>query len=83
MTPLRPLFAAVVALAVAPVQAASFSTASMSNFAITLFDLNPADGITPGITFTEPYIGDRRKSLYKAEILQASPSRSPVPGRST
>ena len=57
MARLSTLFAAVVALAVAPVQAASFATASLSDLTITLFDLNPADGIAPGIT-TPDYIGD-------------------------
>ena len=51
MARLSALFAALAALAVAPVQAASFASASLSDFKITLFDLNPADGITPGITF--------------------------------
>ena len=51
MARLTTLFAAVAALAVAPVQAASFASASLSDMKITLFDLNPADGIKPGITF--------------------------------
>ncbi len=55
---LSALIAVVAALAVAPVQAASFSSASLSDMRITLSDLNPADGITPGITFREPYQGD-------------------------
>ena len=58
MARLNALFAALASLAVAPVQAASFSSASLSDFTITLFDLNPADGITSGITFAEPYFGD-------------------------
>ncbi len=53
MARLSALFAAVLSLAVAPVQAVSFSSASLSDFTITLFDLNPADGITSGITFLD------------------------------
>jgi PEP-CTERM motif len=58
MARLSALVAVVAALAVAPVQAASFASASMSDFRITLFDLNPTDGITPRITFPSPYQGD-------------------------
>jgi hypothetical protein len=54
MARLSALFAAVLSLAVAPVQAVSSSSASLSDVAITLFDLNPADGITSGITFAGP-----------------------------
>ena len=51
MARLSTLVAAFAALAVAPVHAASFATASLSDLKITLFDLKPSDGITPGITF--------------------------------
>ena len=53
MARLSVLIAALAALAVAPVQAASFASASLTDFKITLFDLNPADGIKPGITFPD------------------------------
>jgi hypothetical protein len=49
MARLSALIAALAALVVAPVQAASFAFASLSDLKITLFDLNPADGVTPGI----------------------------------
>ncbi len=56
MARLSALFAAVAALTVAPVQAASFASASLTDFKITLFDLNLSDGVTPGITFDpSPY----------------------------
>jgi hypothetical protein len=54
MARLSTLLAVVVALAVVPVQAASFSSVSLSDIAITLFDLNRADGITSRITFADP-----------------------------
>ena len=65
MARLSALIAAIAALAVAPVQAASFSSASLSDFRITLFDLNRADGITPRIMFPEPYLGDNAETLVQ------------------
>ncbi len=51
MARLSALLAVVAALAIAPVQATMFASASASDFKITLFDLKPSDGITPRITF--------------------------------
>ncbi len=56
MARLSALFAALAALAVAPVQAASFASASLKDMRVTLFDLNPADGITPSITFPDVHL---------------------------
>ena len=82
MARLSALFAAVLSLAVAPVQAVSFSSASLSDFAITLFDLNPADGITSGITFAEPTLATLFPSLHEATGI-SDLARSLVPGHST
>ncbi len=58
MAHLGALLAALAALAVAPVQAASFAGGAVNNFTTTLFDLRPSDGIMPAVTFSTPYFGD-------------------------
>ena len=78
MARLSTLLAAVLALAVAPVQAASFSSASLSNFAIALFDLNPADGITSRITFAEPYFGGSASVSAQSDGNSRSSSASGI-----
>lgn len=43
--------AAVVSVMSTPASASSFASASMSQFSYTLFDLNPTDGLAPGVSF--------------------------------
>lgn len=43
------------AFTASPTMAASYSSASLSNFQVSLVDLDLADGITPNITFQPSY----------------------------
>lgn len=45
----------IAAIGAAPANASVSATATFSDFSVTLFDLNPTDGVTPTITWSNPY----------------------------
>lgn len=49
------LAGAIAAVFATPAMAAVSASASISNFTVTLFDLNPTDGIAATLTWTDPY----------------------------
>ena len=64
------------ALFTTQVHAAAFSSASMSDFKVTLFDLNPTDEITPAMTFN---LGGKNSAYVQAQDERDS-QRSSVSG---
>lgn len=72
-TPIRTLLAASLALAAAPVFATATSTATLSNFTYTLYDMDLNDGITPSINFIAYASGYGTRVTGQAESVNASP----------
>ena len=82
MARLSALIAAIAALAVAPVQAATFASASLTDFRITLLDLGPADGIAPSIAFMGTD-GFGKVVARDTQPIPSEKSRALPAGRST
>jgi hypothetical protein len=55
-------------------QGATAATASttLSDFRITLVDLDPGDGITPWVTFTQPAVATTYLSVYGSPVVKTS-----------
>ncbi|MBX3634639.1 MAG: PEP-CTERM sorting domain-containing protein [Rubrivivax sp.] len=66
--------AAVAALSSGAVQAAATASATLGPYVITLFDLNPADGITPAVTFSTVYYG------YGSYVYASATNTDPYEG---
>jgi hypothetical protein len=66
------LVAAVALVVVPPAQGTSSSSASLTDFAITLFDLNPTDGVTPAIMFPSSFENNVSVLLFEGGVTKAS-----------